>query len=129
TPAINYYFRNHLNYRTDVKYNMFGPAQPWDRTGDNTGANLRQAMAQNPSLHVLVQGGYYDVAWDYFNAKYNLWQMEPSGKLSDRMSFIGYRSGHMMYLRLEDLQSANEDLREFIKKTIPGEGVPAKYTR
>jgi len=129
TPAINYYFRNHLNYRTDVKYNMFGPVQPWDRTGDNTGANLRQAMAQNPYLHVLVQGGYYDGACDYFNAKYNLWQMDPSGKLADRMSFIGYRSGHMMYLRLEDLQSANEDLREFIKKTIPGEGVPAKYTR
>lgn len=46
TPAINMYLRNELNYKTDLKYNMFGPVNPWDRTGDNTGENLRAAMAQ-----------------------------------------------------------------------------------
>jgi carboxypeptidase C (cathepsin A) len=46
----------------------------------------------------LVQSGYYDGACDYFNAKYNMWQMDPSGKLKDKMSWKGYRSGHMMYL-------------------------------
>ena len=25
TPAINHYLRTELNYKTDVKYNMFGP--------------------------------------------------------------------------------------------------------
>lgn len=127
TPAINYYFSNQLNYHTDVKYNLFGPVRPWDNSGDNTGLNLRQAMAQNPYLHLLVQSGYYDGACDYFNAKYNMWQMDPSGKLSDRMDWKGYRSGHMMYLRKQDLETANEDLREFIAKTLPGDGVPAKY--
>lgn len=127
TPAINHYIRNDLNYKTDIKYNMFGPVHPWDRSNDRTGESLRQAMAQNPYLHVLVQSGYYDGACDYFNAKYNMWQMDPSGKLQDRMSFAGYRSGHMMYLRKDDLEKGNEDIREFIKKSLPGKGVPAKY--
>jgi carboxypeptidase C (cathepsin A) len=127
TPAINIYLRNNLGYKTDLKYNMFGPVHPWDNSGDKTGENLRQAMAQNPYLHVLVQSGYYDGACDYFNAKYNLWQMDPSGKLKERMSWKGYRSGHMMYLRKEDLIKGNDDLREFIQKSLPKPGVPAKY--
>lgn len=127
TPAINYYFPNVLNYKTDIKYNMFGPVNPWDRSGDRTGENLRQAMAMNPYLHVMTQSGYFDGATTYYNAKYNMWHLDPSGKLKDRMSFKGYRSGHMMYLRAEDLAKANDDIREFIKNSIPPAGTPAKY--
>lgn len=129
TPAINYYMKNHLKYETDLKYNMFGPVRPWDRSNNTTGYDLRQAMAQNPYLNILVQSGYYDGGTDYFNSKYNLWQMDPSGKLKHRMDWKGYRSGHMMYLRKADLETANDDLREFIKKSIPAEGVPAQYKR
>ena len=127
TPAINMYMRNELGFKTDLKYNMFGSVHPWDNTNNRTGENLRQAMAQNPYLHVLVQAGYYDGACDYFNAKYNMWQMDPSGKLQDRMSFEGYRSGHMMYLRKFDLEKANEDLRIFIQNSTPKKGTPAAY--
>jgi len=127
TPAINMYLRDELNYKTDLKYYMFGPVHPWDRTNDHTGENLRQAMAQNPFLHVLVQSGYYDGACDYFNARYNLWQMDPAGKMKDRILWEGYRSGHMLYLRKEDLATSNEHLREFIKKAIPAAGKPARY--
>lgn len=127
TPAINIYLRNNLNFKTDLKYNMFGPVHPWDNTGDTTGENLRQAMAQNPYMHLMVQSGYYDGACDYFNSKYNLWQMDPSGKLKERISWKGYRSGHMMYLRQEDLISANEDIRKFLKESSQKPGQPAKY--
>lgn len=127
TPAINYYFRNHLDWSTDVKYNMFGPVRPWDRSNDNTGRNLRQAMAQNPYLNVMVQSGYYDGATTYFNAKYTMWHLDPSGKFQNRLRFEGYRSGHMMYLRWEDLEKANEHIREFIENATPGEGEAAKY--
>lgn len=122
TPAINYYLREHLNYKTDVKYNMFGPVHPWDRSGDRTGENLRQAMAQNPYLNVMIQSGYFDGATTYFDAKYTMWNLDPSGRLKNRLSFKGYRSGHMMYLRAEDLANANDDIREFIKKTLPKKG-------
>jgi len=127
TPAINYYFKNELNYITDIKYNMFGPVRPWDRSDDNTGENLRQAMAQNPYLHTMIQSGYYDGATTYYDAKYSMWHLDPSGKMKDRLSFKGYRSGHMMYLRREDLELSNQHIREFIQKSLPGDGVPAKY--
>ena len=127
TPAINYYLQEELKFKTDLRYYMFGPVHPWDRTGDNSGENLRQAMAQNPNLDVLIQSGYFDGATTYFNAKYSMWQLDPSGKMQDRLSFKGYRSGHMMYLRAEDLKNANDDIREFIQKSLPGEGQPAKY--
>lgn len=129
TPALNYYLREELNYKTDVKYNMFGPVHPWDRTNDNTGENLRLAMAANPYLNVMIQSGYYDGATNYFDAKYTLWQLDPSGKMKDRLSFKGYRSGHMMYLRHEDLKTANNDIRDFIKASLPATNEAAKYLR
>ncbi|MEO5944630.1 MAG: carboxypeptidase [Ferruginibacter sp.] len=127
TPAINIYLREELNFKTDLKYNMFGNVYPWNDKGDRTGENLRQAMAQNPYLHLMVQSGYYDGACDYFNAKYSLWQLDPGGKLNDRISWRGYRSGHMLYLRKPDLLEANEQIRTFIKASIPKAGQPAKY--
>ena len=127
TPAVNYYFSNVLNYKTDIKYNMFGPVHPWERSGDNTGENLQRAMAMNPYMHVMIQSGIYDGATKYFDAKYTMWQIDPSGKMKDRFSFKTYRSGHMMYLRNEDLIDSNEHIREFIKKSTPAKGAPAKY--
>ena len=106
---------------------MFGNVHPWDRTGNRTGENLRLAMAQNPYLNVMVQAGYYDGATNYFDAKYTLWQLDPSGKMKDRLSFKGYRSGHMMYLRKEDLKLSNDDLRQFIKNTMVDGKTAAKY--
>ncbi|SIS88070.1 S10 family peptidase [Belliella pelovolcani] len=126
-PAFNLYAKNVLKYETDLTYNLFGPVNPWDRSNDNTGEQLANAMRQNPYLHVMTQSGYFDGGTDYFNAKYNMWQMDPNGKLQDRMSFKGYRSGHMMYLRAEDLKTSNDDIREFIMKTIPAKDQPAKY--
>lgn len=128
TPAINYYIREHLNFKTDIKYYMFGDVHPWDRRNDKTREGLRQAMAQNPYLKVLIQSGYYDGATTYFGAKYTMWQVDPSSKMKDRFTFKGYRSGHMMYLRNEDLIAANDDLREFIKNSLSN-GKAAKYNR
>lgn len=127
TPAINYYLREELGYKTDIKYNMFGDVHPWDRENDQTGENLRHAMAENPYMKVMIQAGYYDGATNYFDAKYTMWQLDPSGRMKDRLRFEGYRSGHMMYLRREDLEMSNEHIRQFIKSATPAEGQAAKY--
>jgi carboxypeptidase C (cathepsin A) len=125
-PAINYYIREQLKFKTDVKYNVYGPVSPWDRSNDHSGENLRQAMAQNPYLKVMIQSGYFDGATTYFNAKYSMWNLDPSGKMKDRLSWKGYRSGHMMYLRAEDSITANDDVRDFINNSL-SKGKPAKY--
>lgn len=126
TPAVNHYIRKELKFNTDIRYNMFGPVRPWNNDNDNTREDLRRAMAENPYLKVLFQSGYYDGATTYFNAKYTMWQVDPSGKMKDRFYFKGYRSGHMMYLRNEDLIKANEDIRTFIEATA-SKGKVAKY--
>ena len=125
TPAMQYYLNNELNYKTNMNYNVWGNVRPWNRDNDRTGDNLRQAMAKNPFLNVMIQSGYYDGATQYFDAKYTMWHIDPSGKMKERLSFKGYESGHMMYLRREDLKNSNDDIREFIKNTIPK--VSAKY--
>jgi hypothetical protein len=55
-----------------------------------------------------------------------MWQTDPSGRMKDRFFFKGYRSGHMMYLRSEDLKKSNDDLRDFIKNSS-SKGKAAKY--
>ncbi len=127
TPAINYYLQEELNFKTDLKYNMFGPVRPWDRSNNNTGEGLAKAMAMNANLHTMVQSGYYDGATTYFNGKYTLWHLDPSGKMKDRLSFKGYRSGHMMYLRNEDLIKANDDIRDFVKKALSNVSNGSKF--
>ncbi len=129
-PAINHYLRDELGFATDLQYNLFGPVHPWEgRDEHDVAEELRQAMAQNPFLHTMVQSGYYDGATDYFTAKYVLWNLDRSGRLTDRMRFEGYRSGHMMYLRSEDLVQSNQHIREFIEASTPAEGEPASYGR
>ena len=125
TPAMNHYLKEELKFETNMKYNVWGNVRPWDRSNNTTGEDLRHAMAKNPYMHVFIQSGYYDGATDYFNAKYTMWNIDPSGKMKDRLSFKGYRSGHMMYLRKEDLKNSNEDIRSFIIKTTPKSS--AKY--
>jgi carboxypeptidase C (cathepsin A) len=127
-PAINHYLRNDLGFRTDLQYFHFGPVSPWNREGDQTGEQLRRAMSENPYLHLFVQAGYYDGGTDYFSAKYTMWNLDPAGRLQERMRFAGYRSGHMMYLRAEDIVTSNQDVRDFIAWSLeaPRRG-PARH--
>ena len=126
TPAINSYMQTTLKFKTDLTYNMFGNVHPWDKENNNTRENLRQAMAINPHLKVLFQTGLYDGATTYFHSKYSMWQLDPSGKLTDRMSFKTYPSGHMMYLRKDDLIKSTSDLRDFILESVEY-GVPVRH--
>jgi carboxypeptidase C (cathepsin A) len=126
-PAINDYLRNDLGFETDLQYFLFGPVGPWNRQGDDTGEDLRRAMSENPNLRLFVQSGYYDGGTDYFSAKYTMWNLDPRGALQDRMWFRGYRSGHMMYLRAEDLATSNQDIREFIAWALEGVEQGAGY--
>ena len=130
TPAMNSYVKEILNFQTDVKYNTYARGElsvrPWDTENYPIRRNFRLAIAQNPFLNVLIQSGYYDGATTFSAGKFTIQQVDKSGRLSDRFTFKGYESGHMMYLRREDLQKSNQDLRDFILKTITN-NTPAKY--
>ena len=130
TPAMNSYINEKLNFKTDIKYNTWArdelSVRPWKRDNVNIRRRFREAIAENPFLNVLIQSGYYDGATTFSAAKYTIQQVDPSGKLKDRFTFKGYESGHMMYLRREDLQKSNQDLRDFIVNTVTN-NKSAKY--
>jgi hypothetical protein len=44
------------------------------------------------------------------------------------MSWKGYRSGHMMYLRKQDLETANDDIRAFQKSRAQNWGTSKVLT-
>jgi len=119
--AVNLYLRQELEYDPDLEYNIWGPVRPWTRDPNvNVGEMLRTAMRENPYMKVLIQGGYFDAATDYFTAQYTISHLQPGGEFSQRFRFAWYESGHMMYLRRPDLARANQDLREFIEWCLDG---------
>ena len=51
TPAINYYLQEELKFKTDIKYNMFGPVRPWNNENDDTRDNLRPVSYTHLRAH------------------------------------------------------------------------------
>lgn len=119
--AVNRYLRSELRYSPELPYNVWGSVRPWAQDeGASVAESLREAMRNNPYLKVLVQGGYYDAATDYYSALYTISHIQPGGEMKDRFRFAWYESGHMMYLRKADLGAANDDLRGFIRWSLEG---------
>lgn len=129
-PAANKYYSQNLNFKTDVAYKVLsGAVFPWNSDNNHTGASLRKAMQENPSLQVLVQSGYYDGSiCNFFNTKYTMWQLATSERLENRMTWKGYPSGHMIYMDKDLMIEGNDDIRDFIKNAIPQEGEGANYS-
>jgi carboxypeptidase C (cathepsin A) len=120
--AVNIYLRQELGYDPDIRYNIWGNVRPWFRDpGVSVGEMLREAMRDNPYMKVLIQGGYFDAATDYFSAVYTISHIQPGGEFRDRFRFAWYESGHMMYLRQEDLEGSNQDVRDFIEWSLEGD--------
>lgn len=114
--AVNSYFRDELKWETDDKYYVWGNVQPWRQDPQvHVGEMLRKAMTQNPYLHVLVLGGYFDGATDFFGAQYTMAHIDPSGFVNKRIRFAFFESGHMLYLKNSVLAQAKQELQKFIE--------------
>lgn len=116
-PALLDYTRNSLKYYTELPYDD-DPSVVWGPSNNDPIRSLKQAMGKSPFTRVLIQAGYYDRATNYMNQKLNMWQIDPSGKLKDRVSFKSYRAGHMMYYRKSERLKACDDLRAFVLSCI-----------
>ncbi|MFW2475920.1 MAG: S10 family serine carboxypeptidase-like protein [Sediminibacterium sp.] len=128
-PALLHYFQTALNYKTKLNYD-YGP---WDETNviysqkyDPLHA-LNAVMSNNPFVKVLFQAGYYDRAVNILTQKVNMWQLDPTGKMQNRIGFKTYAGGHMMYFRKSERIKACEDLRYFILSCLPKSGKTLDY--
>ncbi|WP_297803900.1 peptidase S10 [uncultured Brevundimonas sp.] len=122
TTAINWWSREHLGYSPSVNYSSIGGVGRWDwningpRGGEgylNVAPYIGRALRENSGLRVFVGQGYYDFATPFFGAEYSL--QRPGFPTDGRIEWHYYESGHMMYVREQDLRKLSSDLRGFIR--------------
>jgi carboxypeptidase C (cathepsin A) len=124
--VFNNYVRGELGYQTDMPYYIFAQQagfEKWDwgsadQGFPDTATALREAMAKNPFMKVLVMEGYYDLATPYFAANYTMDHLDLGGKYRQNISFAGYESGHMAYLPIESLKKMKSDQVNFMDKAM-----------
>lgn len=124
TAAFNDYVRRELQYKNDLPYEILtGRVRPWDYGSAqnaflNVAETLRQAISQNPSLHVLFASGRYDLATPYFASDYTITHLGLPLSLRKNITHMYYDAGHMMYQRLADLEKLKVDVADFVTKAL-----------
>jgi carboxypeptidase C (cathepsin A) len=112
------YIKNELKWDSDLRYPTSGDVRPWtyvqNRYMDTTDA-LRQTMAINPFLKLMLVSGYYDMATYVGGAEFNLTHLAYDRQITDRVSYGYYEGGHMMYIRPSAHAALKKDLVSFIR--------------
>ena len=124
TAAWMHYLTNDLEFKQDRVYQVSGGVRDWDWLHTtpngrntlitNTAIDLATTMTRYPSMQVLVQQGYFDLATPHFVLEYVLNHMDLDDEQRARISVEMYEAGHMMYVHPPSLEQYSEDLRDFV---------------
>jgi carboxypeptidase C (cathepsin A) len=128
TSAFSDYVRNQLKWESDLHYRTSGNVRPWkwdefENSYMDMTEPLRQTMARNPSLRVLVLAGYYDMATVFAGIEFNASHLGFDKTFTDRVAFAYYEGGHMMYIRPSAHKTLKQDVARFIEAQL-GNGNP-----
>lgn len=117
TMTINNYLREELGFRTFLEYAVSGNVRPWTPAPDlNLLESLRDAMAQNPNLYVMVADGYFDKL--YFWPDFTFSQFDFNQEIRQRIKIEKYESGHMMYIREASLAKMKMDITALFDRAL-----------
>ena len=83
----------------DIRWNMGHGDDPnaFPDTYVNAGPDLVAAMKANPELHVLLVGGYFDLATPYLGGPYLFKHLQLSEALRANLAWHEYPAGHDPY--------------------------------
>lgn len=93
-----------LNWRPDGSYHLLNGEveKAWDFghgvSPPQSVSELRQILALDPKLKLLIGHGLFDLATPYFGTRIELDQL-PAFASPDRVKFVVYPGGHMFYSR------------------------------
>ena len=107
-----------LNWRPDGSYHLLNEAvnKAWDfgRGPAELVSQLRQILALDPKMKLLVGHGLFDLATPYFGSKVVLDQL-PAYARSDRVKLVVYPGGHMFYSREGARQAFRAEVEKLMK--------------
>ena len=116
--VMNAYVREELKFESDLPYRVLTGVGPWPQDQNryaSTARQLGEAMSRNHHLRVLVQAGACDLAVPSLSMVHSIDHLGIDPDLRKNVVYATYDSGHMMYLRLEDLAKLERDLRAFLE--------------
>lgn len=119
SAMANAYTRTTLGYESDQAYRVLTPL-PWNYSryaGRYAGTDtaLAAAMKSNPRLRVLVCYGLRDLAVPFDATRYSMDHLLIPQSLRKNIAYVGYESGHMMYLLDKDARKLRDDLLGFLR--------------
>jgi carboxypeptidase C (cathepsin A) len=109
-----------LHWRPDGSYQLLNGevAGAWDfgrgRNPTESVSQLRQALALDPKLKLLVAHGLFDLATPYFGSKILLDRL-PAYATADRVKLVVYPGGHMFYSRDASRQAFRDEVQAIMK--------------
>jgi carboxypeptidase C (cathepsin A) len=123
TAVFAKYLRDELGYKTDMYYYPSGGIQPWDYGVQNgfgdTTSMLKDAMAKNSYMKVMIAAGYYDLATPYYAVEYTFNHMGLHPEMHKNISWDFYPAGHMLYIDSDSHAKLKHDFGEFLKSALP----------
>jgi carboxypeptidase C (cathepsin A) len=123
TAAFNDYVRRDLGFKSDLEYYILGGGitSPWNFNVTNqyadTSIPMKDAMAKNPYMKILIACGYYDMATPFYAAEYTVSAMNLEPELRKNISFDYFEAGHMMYIEKNSLKKLHDDAAAFISNS------------
>ncbi|THD59373.1 MAG: peptidase S10 [Bradyrhizobium sp.] len=109
-----------LNWRPDGSYEVLSNAvgKAWDfgrgRDPAESVSQLKEILAFDPKLNLLVGHGLFDLATPYFGSKILLDQL-PAYATPDRVKLVVYPGGHMFYSRDASRRAFRTEVEELMK--------------
>jgi carboxypeptidase C (cathepsin A) len=116
-----------LGWRIDRPYKLLneevGGAWQWGgrRSAPEAVDDLREALALDPALHVLVAHGGYDLVTPYFENQLIINQLPAFGP-GERLRLAVYRGGHMFYLRDGSRAAFRADVQRLYEQSLQAVG-------
>jgi len=133
--AFNDYVRTVLKYGAGQTYRAITDAEShWDFRHQlpdqsapqdglvNVMPDLAMAMKTNPTLKVMLNAGYFDLATPYYEGLYEMHHLPMPASLQANIEYRQYESGHMIYANEAALAQLHDNVADFIRRT---DGQPA----
>jgi carboxypeptidase C (cathepsin A) len=128
--SYNDYVRKELKYGQDKIFKpLIDIARGWNfqhrppgepivlAQSTNVMPDLAVAMKYNPNLHVMLNGGYFDLATPFYQGVYEMQHLMVPATLQNNIEYAQYQSGHMVYAHEPSLKELHAKVADFIRRT------------